>query len=426
MAKKSEYKNVLMITPIFKIKTDSGKTEKLLKKVKEFLKNGWKPIILTIKRKDSPSASTVIINNEKIKIFYFPSFFSGFFSETNSRKYNKAKKLGRMPLFKTVQSIILNIILPFEAYKFFKKNIKKEKIDLIYGLNLPNWPLISGALIKKDIKKPLITEFRDAWTENKEMNDFLNIKLEKYVVKNSNKVITYNGGQMTKEYFVKTHDIPENKIVFLPYLGFMPDDYKGLKKTKSKVFTISYGGTLEGEKNPKNFIKAVHKFIDSNDIEESQFKTVFMGDWHSEYDKLIKELKLEAYIKYQGRLSHKDYLKTIKNSDVLLLLIISSGKKNWLSIPSKTWEYIAIKNPILLLAEQDWESSKFIIRNNLGLVANPNNINDIAEKIQQLYEDYNKKIIRFKPSKKLLSKLDRTKTIKEFCKIMDNLIKNES
>lgn len=429
-------KKVLMITPVFEPKQVQGKSEKMLTRVKEFAKNGWITIVLTFRRKGQEKTSTYWISGVPIKVYRFNMHFSYFFGL--GKKINPKKKkdsylkrsilhvldvLKHGNVLKNVRAIFMYLVIPASAVAFGEKIIKKEQIDVIYASNMPNNILLLGALLKERTNTPYIAEFREPWTENTNFSSRADCTFERRVVNAADIVSTGKGGQITYEHFKRKHNLHKQKFFCLSYIGFLPEHYTHLKKINSNKFVIAYGGSMLGERNPLFFFTGVRKFINKNRIKSSDFEIVFMSDWRTEYQKAIQKLDLQESVTIKNYLPHDKYLSELNKASLLLLLVNSPGKKAELSVPSKTWEYIAIKKPILLLGKEHWLAAKFIKKHRIGVVAELDNPDSIAQKIEVVYRDYKKGRNSFRPSEALLKSLDRRKVIKQFCSWMDLLIK---
>jgi len=422
-------RKVLIITEVFDKNPSLGREEKMLERVKEFIKNKWHPIILMPRTPGKKKFSKYNIGGAIIKVFRYNYPFNNIIRHPRTKKKNYQLKKGQMrkqinklKLVWLLKYLFTHIIIPNSATKLGAKIVKNENIDLIYATNTPNWHFITGTNIKKVTKTPVLLEYREPWTEDETYSSRLDYFFEKRVISKADAIVTYAGGQYTEKHFIK---LGANKKLFkLSYCGYMPHKYKNLKNEQEDKFTITYGGVLRESRNPAVFLKSMHLFINKNKITPQEFQIIFagpIGKWYENCLKIVNKYKLNKYIQIKGRLPHKEYIRLINKSSLLLLLVTAPGKKAELSIPSKTWEYIAVKKPILLLGKKHWLSAKFLKKNKLGLIADMDDPTAIAKKIQEAYFYYKKGIKKFSPKDSLLKRLDRRKLIKQFCNIMEEV-----
>ncbi|MGB9763656.1 MAG: glycosyltransferase, partial [Minisyncoccia bacterium] len=81
---------------------------------------------------------------------------------------------------------------------------------------------------------------------------------------------------------------------------------------------------------------------------------------------------------------HSEINKYINLSDVCLVLLKNDFKLKD-SVPSKIFEYMAARKPIIINLEG--EGSKIIEEAQCGLIIKPDNPNDLKEAILKLYND---------------------------------------
>lgn len=138
---------------------------------------------------------------------------------------------------------------------------------------------------------------------------------------------------------------------------------------------LVYAGRFSKVKNTPTLIRAIN-LINKNHPELSEhFVLTLIGDGPEELEikQLIKELNLEDIILVKPKLAHKDLMKEIKESDVVIN--ISYSEVN----PNLAAEALSLDKKVIVTKE----SELFFVglKNDLLYYIDPFNLEDIAEKI---------------------------------------------
>jgi hypothetical protein len=111
---------------------------------------------------------------------------------------------------------------------------------------------------------------------------------------------------------------------------------------------------------------------------------------------------------------HEKCLSYLKASDAGLL-IIDKAPAEWGIIPGKIFEYMGTGRPILALAPAESDAAQLVRKYRLGVVADPNNPNDIKKAITQLF--------RTKPQENILAKFERKNLTGQLAFLFDKTLK---
>lgn len=242
--------------------------------------------------------------------------------------------------------------------------IKKEKIKLIYTSAAPYSDHLVGWILKKLTGVKWVADFRDEWTSNPfiryptKLHYWLNRFWEKKVISSADQVIAVSWPIV--EHF-KSLSSKRNKFATLTN-GFDQEDFSGPEYRRGKNFKILYAGTLYNDDSLYLFEAALR-----------QLK--------------LKNIKLD-YLGLSRRVSHSKAIREIQQADLLLFILDPIYRPG--VITGKLFEYLAAKRPILGLAPQDTEAVKLIKKFQAGLVAHPQHITEIKEKIKIFYSRWQK------------------------------------
>jgi glycosyltransferase involved in cell wall biosynthesis len=159
----------------------------------------------------------------------------------------------------------------------------------------------------------------------------------------------------------------------------------GLPEDKNLVI---YCGQLYKEKGIEHILLTAKKLIDENML------FMLVGGFQNDIDKwkrYCKE-KLISNVVFKGFINNSDIPKYLKAADVLIMPYQTDISYNVMDInttsPMKLFEYMASKRPIV--ATNIPTISKVIKHNKSGLLAEPNNIEQLASYTKELIEDNEK------------------------------------
>lgn len=269
---------------------------------------------------------------------------------------------------------------------------RRYRYDAIFATGRPWSALLIGVLLKRLTGKPLIVDFRDPWMTNpfrlqySPMRNRLESWLERQVIQQSNIVIA-NTHELQEEFAKRFPLQPPEKFMTL-LNGFDPDDFGGafesLTGTRNAVFTVTHTGFLYGKRDPMNFLEAMRLCLEQGRIARDKVKVLLIGSAELPYsltDYLCKAGLSDA-IQLQAHVPYRESLDYLHQSDALLLL--QPGTKT--QVPSKLFDYIGVGKPILGISPLDGATSNLMVKHRLGIVADPDNVQGIAQALTKLYE----------------------------------------
>ena len=347
---------------------------------------GYYPIVVTrnwdieiSSKYDVVRSSGTEIRHEKkenYEVYYIP-----YKSSIQNRLFSKNKNAVYSLLSKVLtfsESLCLNFSNYFstnkEIFRFAdmlldtNKGIKKM---LITGNPFVFFKM--GYLLNKKHTIPWIADYRDMWT-TQELHDtdrehflFSFLKtLEKKSEKKwvgSAKYIT----SVSQHYADRISAFvgKENRVV--PN-GFFHEEFEALDDTKNKEFTLCYSGTLYDAQNVEILIEAYKQLILDHDAPRT--KLIFLGAaWKKEQRLRLEQLTLGFYdyIEITDRVARQDALQIQKSAHILLLFPYDGAHS---VIPSKLYEYIGLRVPILMVPGDRDVVDQILKKNNLGYTAN--------------------------------------------------------
>jgi len=146
---------------------------------------------------------------------------------------------------------------------------------------------------------------------------------------------------------------------------------------------IGYLGVMGDQDGVDHLVRAAHELIINRKRTDLHFCLIGSGSMLESLKKLSAELKLEDYIEFTGRISNDvELIARISTCDVCVCCD-PLNPLNDKSTMNKILEYMALKRPIVQYDLVEGRRSAL----EASLYAEPNNIKDLADKIELLLAD---------------------------------------
>lgn len=314
--------------------------------------------------------------------------------------------------------------IPF-AYIRALEIAKDSSFHALFSTSAPLSAHLIAYLIKRKTRLPWIADFRDEWFENPDLSmptslhRRLHYALEGVIVRASDKVTT---AAPSFSDFLKKHDPDPRRFAALT-MGFDPEDFTasvGPERSAGdrKAFTLTFSGLFYRSFTPRNLLAAIEDLIASNLLPPTGIRVKFIGG--NSRTEIGSEDRYEVF-EFLGFMSHKDAVRHIVQSDALLLLLSKERGKG--VIPSKVFEYLATRKPILAIVPQDGEVAGIIRDTGTGFVVDFEDIAGIKQALLQLHRNWieNKHCIPGRDNEKI-SKYDQFHLTQRLASILDEIV----
>ena len=293
------------------------------------------------------------------------------------------------------KSILLRLInyFSFTWTSFWSGWLRLGKFDLIICESPPLFLGISAYLLKKIKDAKLVFNVSDLWPESAEklglVRNKLFLGLATYLEEFMYRISDLISGQTQGIIKNISSRFPKKKTYWLPNGADMSfynsakqfSDWKTLKGFSEDDFILLYAGIIGYAQGLEVILKTAAQLQSDYKI-----KFILLGNG-PEKEKLIlmaKEFRL-ANVFFYDTVSKNEMPSIIQamNASVIPLKKLDLFKG---AIPSKIFESLAMKKPILLGVEGEAEQL-FIEEGKCGLAFEPENEKDLAKKILMLYND---------------------------------------
>ncbi len=270
---------------------------------------------------------------------------------------------------------------------------KRYGIDIIFSTGRPWSSHVIGMVLKFITGKPLVVDFRDPWMTNPFRSDYSAFRnameafLERKVIEHADVVIS-NTNELQAEFFRRFSSQPKSKFVSL-LNGFDPDDYETEQQqdvTPRRCLTITHTGFLYGRRDPKQFLEGLAVTAKRATVDRTKIRVVFAGSIQLPYDlpTHLASMKIDDLVVLQGQVSYQESLAHLRSADLLLLLQPGTSTQ----VPSKLFEYIAVKKPILAITPTEGATGRIVQDECSGTVVESDNVRQIADEIERAYQNW--------------------------------------
>lgn len=344
--------------------------------------------------KDIPSGITVL-KKPIWEPFYFykkitnkkGNLNSGFLNEEG---INSRSLMERISLF-----IRANIFIPDAkmlwikpSVKFLSNYMKNNSFDLIISSGPPHSLHLIAKRLKIKTNVKWIADFRDPWTNidfYKELpilriTDKIQKSLEQKTLHYADKVIVI-GEQIKKEFSI----ISEDANISVITNGF--DSEINRSNKLDEMFTIVHIGSINADRSHESFYKAIHLLLAERPELNNKLNIKYIGKVDSKAKNYIRDHCLEEYCSF---VSYKPYdeLSSIQNKAHILYLPLNNSPNAKGILTGKFFEYLAAKRYILSQGPTDGDLAKILKQTNSGDIFPFNDVNNLKDKIEDLFDDY--------------------------------------
>jgi glycosyl transferase family 4 len=311
------------------------------------------------------------------------------------------------------------------AFKYIRDMLLPHKhIDLVYTSVGPHSSMLLAHKLKRHAGIPFVVDFRDPFSfrqyallESKSAWQSRAEKMERRVLMDADHI--NNVSRVWKEKY--EHMYPE--IITkssLIHNGYDEDDFLGLKTESSNdVLTLGYNGTFSRLVPLDPLIKAIdeihrqHGIVIRLNIATPTQKRKLISRYPYVFE--------HGLIAHKGFLPHKESLRNLCQSDVSLLILNDIEATEGM-IPAKTFEYLRIQKPILLLHRRNSFLSEIITKTRTGMTVNISSHEEIVKTLLLLHKRWSDNTLDADPDWHQIRKFDRKYLTRQMAKIFDRLI----
>ena len=365
-----------------------------VKYLREF---GIEPVVFTVENPNYPIQDSSLKGHipEDIEIIRQKIFEPNtFFGKKNLQ--TGAGFLQQKPSFfqKTLQYIRANFFIP-DARKFWikpsvrtlSKYLQKNKVDWFITTGPPHSVHLIGKKLKERTDIKWLADFRDPWTDI----DYFHLlpltarSLQKHEALEDSVISTADMVSVVSKTMLDRY-ISKNKNCFNVPNGF-DGEIVDQQIPLDKKFTLTHVGSLNADRNPNMFWKAIRAIIDENPNFEEKIQINIIGIVANEVLESIDAYELGKYVNCIDYIPHDEVFSHMKKSQVLLLFLNNVPSAKGI-VTGKVYEYLKAKRPILAMAPINGDLAEIIERTNAGKVTDFNELDALKKNLYIYFDSY--------------------------------------
>lgn len=312
--------------------------------------------------------------------------------------------------------------LPF-AYRKGLEIAQKVNFDAVYSTSGPFTSHLIAARIAGKLNKPWVADFRDEWLEWPSLftptpvHRLIHRRLEATTLNRADRIVT-TSESMTTLFQQKIPKRASDVTTITNGYDRTDFDTKPIRESNNDRFVLTHVGSLWPTQDISPVLRAVRSLLDSKRLKEEEIELRFVG-LPGPPESLVRNLGLEGVVKDEGFLPHKAAINSMSDSTCLLLLV--SPARN-LTIPEKTFEYLATGKPILAVVPPTSESADLIKRTKSGVIADYCNQKDIEAGLLSAVSESKKRVETVKRDECAIASYERKELAGQLAKVFDSLI----
>ena len=298
--------------------------------------------------------------------------------------------------------------------------ILKEDPAIIYCTGPPFSNHVIGVCLKKMTKKPLVVDFRDAWSSNpgRRMKypvarQPIELVLERFVIRNADMVVSTTDG-ITQDFRRRYGLEPGTKFVTLPN-GYDKEEFcipRESARGRAEKLRMVHTGKLSLERSPKSLLVALRRLFDENPDLEDDVEVYLVGEIGAFNDgktieNYLDEFSLRSVVKLTGHVPQAEAIRYQMSADILLLIIglVPPEEVSTYGIASKVFDYMLAGRPVLTIAEPG-PVSELVEKTHIGPALTPYDIDGISGYLSYAMEAFKSGQLEIKSVKEEIDKYD--------------------
>ncbi|SFH71732.1 glycosyltransferase [Planctomicrobium piriforme] len=320
------------------------------------------------------------------------------------------------------------------AYREGLKLLQAAPHDAIIATGPPFSSFLLGAKLSRKTGLPLILDYRDEWDisnaywENKGQGQFANwiqTRQQASALRTAQVILaTTPSSAAAIEEFARRHGSTA-KAMYI-YNGFDPDDYPAATAVQARTgdsaekFRLAFIGTLWNLNSIQPVVEALLKISAAQPVLAGTLEIFLAGRRTPDQEAQLDRLQgTPITVTRSPFVSHDEAIDLMRSADALLMLN-SDLPKTQRIINAKTFEYMAARRPMFVVAPQGdvWD----VVRDLPGTVlCKPADIDGIAEKLLLTLE-LHRCGERFTDATWDISRFERRQLTRELAKLLDQTV----
>jgi hypothetical protein len=264
---------------------------------------------------------------------------------------------------------------------------RREDPDLVVSINNPFHLHLHGYLLSRLTDTPWLAELRDPIASHPDRSPtsprtWGAHAVERLVVHEADQVVWHDGIQIPEDYFAERYPgLPAERFFRLPVMGYERAAFESVPAEEYDAFTVTYAGSFyEGWIEPYTFLEGLGAYREAGG---EPLRAQFYGDWNEAYARAATEAGVADWVVTHEFVPHEEIVPVLKGSDVLLY-VGGDDPGNRLNLPSKLWDYVGARTPILAVVDPEFRVAEFLREHGLGVVVEPGDADRVVVALRRL------------------------------------------
>lgn len=275
--------------------------------------------------------------------------------------------------------------------RFLTEYVKTHPVEAIVTTGPPHSMHLIGLRLHRATGIPWVADFRDPWTNIDFYRDLqltrwadrMHHRLELAVLKEATRVVTVTW--RSREEFIALCGRKDTEVI--PN-GFDEADFPYDPALKiDEKFTIVHFGSMNKDRNPEGFWKAVQAAVCARPALEEDLRIRLYGPVDFSIRAAVNAHDLDRLVSFIDYVPHAEVVHLQQRAQVVLLVINNSPNARTI-IPGKLYEYLGCHRPILAIGPQDSDSAKVIRMTNAGFVHDYRDVEGMTGRILDFHTAY--------------------------------------
>lgn len=271
-----------------------------------------------------------------------------------------------------------------------------KRPDVIWATGGPWTSLLVGKRLAHQWNVPLVADFRDPWVGGHESFSSKLLRrraahLERAVCGAATRVVLNT--EELQARFCSAYPDWQQKFVaitngYAEELAANPGAEKcssgAVARDGASTVELCHFGTVYGNRNPIALFRAIRELMTEGHLDRTRLTLRFVGAWEvedSDCNQLAQALEENGVLKRAPRVPHRECLKEMAESDVLLILQPDYP----LQVPAKIYESIVAGRPLFVVGGEG-ATANLVHRHRLGRCC-PNRVQDLKQALVALTTD---------------------------------------
>jgi glycosyltransferase involved in cell wall biosynthesis len=257
------------------------------------------------------------------------------------------------------------------------REVRRDRPDVIFSTSAPYGAHLAAMYVSRRTGIPWVADFRDEWATNPHLGypkplSHLTIKAERAITSTAERTI------VAADYIRLAGLGPDDPRRLVISNGVdeadLPDASVGPPRDR---FVLAHVGTVYDSFDPSRALAVLASLVDRGLMERDRVEARFVGSMWSEHFEPPPGIRFEQL----GYVDHARAVEEMASATALLLYRPRSS----LAPSGKLFEYLASGRPLLSLTHPDNLASKIVREWNAGVVADPDDKDQIEAAILTLW-----------------------------------------